>query len=194
MGNLNFSTTPTYDSVLSCGLRFRTCLKLTATRISPDFLRACVRTSRVTIARVSLHSCYIARLIHTSVCRADTGWMTKSRTVDPKSRFSLSTTRACCTRTWSVAAPAPIPYLPSPTQKPFPIARVRVPTPLWESTLVIEECFYETSMIILNKKNHATCFFVQTYYIYIYNNTWMEEKLLYNCKREKERERKIMIY
>lgn len=76
-------------------------------RINSDSSRLlfCVRASRVTIARVSLHSCYIARLIRTSVCRADTGWMTKSRTVDPESRFSLSTIHARAARILGAHAP-----------------------------------------------------------------------------------------
>jgi hypothetical protein len=58
-------------------------------------VRSCVRRE-VTI--VSLYSCCITRLLRTSIYRADTRRMTKSHTVDPESRFNLSTTRACCTR------------------------------------------------------------------------------------------------
>lgn len=174
MGNLNFPPTPkTYDSVLSYGLRFRTCLKLTATRLSRDFLRACVRTSRVTIARVSLHSCYIARLIRTSVCRADTGWMTKSRTVDPESRFSLSTTRACCTRTWSVAAPAPI-SLPRLHKNHFPSLDFVLP-PFCENPPSFSRNVLR-NMIILKKKN-TQC--VSSYKLYYILHEWKREIIVF---------------
>jgi len=84
---------------ISRGLYFaKTCLESTAACsacLKCSFVRSCVRRG-VTI--VSLYSCYIARLPRTFIYRADTRRMTKSHTVDPESRFNLSTTRACCTR------------------------------------------------------------------------------------------------
>jgi len=88
--------------------------------------RACVRASWVTTA--SLYSCYIARLPRTSICRADTRRMTKSRTVDPESRFSLSTTHARVARVLGASRRLRLHiFLPcGRTRKPFSIASVRV--------------------------------------------------------------------
>lgn len=120
-------------SDISCGLRFHRDVPGISKRlpILPVSLLyiSCVRTCVVGDYRL-VYSCYIARLVRTSICRADKRWMTKSRTVDPKSRFSLSTTtRACYTRILERRGACAHIILPCRrTRKPFSVACVRVST------------------------------------------------------------------